>query len=119
MAEIGQWSARLRDGSRRSVALSSEWGTARADGITLLDASLNQRLHTVTDATEDGRRVRNDAETLAARDKQAQMKEHFRSWVFSEPTRTERLVRLYNDTYNNLRLRSFDPPFRTPLRLVE
>ena len=36
------------------------------DGITLLDASLNQRLHTVTDATEDGRRVRNDAETLAA-----------------------------------------------------
>jgi N12 class adenine-specific DNA methylase len=25
----------------------------------------------------------------------------FRSWVFSAPDRTERLVRLYDDTYNN------------------
>ncbi len=81
LAEIGQWSARLRDGSRRSVALSSEWGTARADGITLLDASLNQRLHTVTDATEDGRRVRNDSETLAARDKQETLANRFSAWV--------------------------------------
>lgn len=40
--QLGQWSARLRDGSRRSVALTSEWGTARADAVTLLDASLNQ-----------------------------------------------------------------------------
>jgi SAM-dependent methyltransferase len=70
LPQLGHWSARLRDGSRRSVALTSEWGTARADAITLLDAALNQRLHTVTDATDDGRRVRNDAETLAARDKQ-------------------------------------------------
>ena len=28
--------------------------------------------------------------------------------MFADPERTERLVRLYNDTYNNLRLRLFD-----------
>jgi hypothetical protein len=28
LPQLGHWSARLRDGSRRSVALSSEWGTA-------------------------------------------------------------------------------------------
>jgi hypothetical protein len=28
LPQLGNWSARLRDGSRRSVALSSEWGTA-------------------------------------------------------------------------------------------
>src|SRR4029077_20564906 len=53
-------------------------------------------------------RVVNQEATLAARDKQAQIKERFRGWVFSEPERTERLVRTYNDTYNNLRPRLFD-----------
>ncbi|HQA09453.1 NAD(P)H-binding protein, partial [Zoogloea sp.] len=66
LPQVGSWTVKLRSGGRRSVALSSEWGTARADAVTLLDAALNQRLHTVTDATDDGRRVRNDAETLAA-----------------------------------------------------
>jgi len=28
--------------------------------------------------------------------------------VFQDPERTERLVRMYNDTYNNIRLRAFD-----------
>jgi Type III restriction enzyme, res subunit len=36
------------------------------------------------------------------------IKERFRSWLFTDPDRTERLVRLYNDTYNNLRPRLFD-----------
>jgi N12 class adenine-specific DNA methylase len=34
--------------------------------------------------------------------------ERFRVWVFTDPERTERLVRIYNDTYNNLRPRVFD-----------
>src|SRR6185437_15644266 len=45
---------------------------------------------------------------LAAREKQRAIKERFKSWIFSDPDRTERLVRLYNDTYNNLRPRRFD-----------
>ena len=53
-------------------------------------------------------RVVNQEETLAAREKQKLIKEKFKSWVFAEPERTERLVRLYNDTYNNLRPRLFD-----------
>ena len=48
-------------------------------------------------------RVVNQEATLAAREKQKLIKERFRSWVFADPDRTERLVRLYNDTYNNLR----------------
>src|SRR5262249_59523398 len=47
-------------------------------------------------------------ETLAARDKQKAIKERFRTWIFADPDRTERLVRFYNETYNNLRLRRFD-----------
>ncbi len=96
LPELGRWSARLADGSRRSVALSSEWGTARADAVTLLDAGLNQRLHTVTDPTPDGRRVRNDSETLAARDKQEQLAARFSAWVWQDPDRAARLAGRYN-----------------------
>jgi N12 class adenine-specific DNA methylase len=53
-------------------------------------------------------RVLNQEATVAAREKQKAIKERFRSWVFADPDRTERLVRLYNDTYNNLRPRLFD-----------
>lgn len=108
LPEMGSWSARLRDGARRSVALSSEWGTARADAVTLLDAALNQRLHTVTDATDDGRRVRNDAETLAARDKQEALSLRFSEWVWSEPTRASRLADRYNELFSSVVLPTHD-----------
>jgi N12 class adenine-specific DNA methylase/2-polyprenyl-3-methyl-5-hydroxy-6-metoxy-1,4-benzoquinol methylase len=108
LPELGHWSARLRDGSRRSVALSSEWGTARADGITLLDAALNQRLHTVTDATDDGRRMRNDAETLAARDKQEALANRFSAWVWEHPDRAARLADRYNELFASTVLPAHD-----------
>jgi len=108
LPQLGHWSARLRDGSRRSVALSSEWGTARADAITLLDAALNQRLHTVTDATDDGKRIRNDAETLAARDKQEALTSRFSTWVWEEPERSERLAGRYNELFSSTVLPAHD-----------
>jgi len=108
LPDLGHWSARLRDGSRRSVAIISEWGTARADGITLLDAALNQRLHTVTEATEDGRRVRNDAETLAARDKQEALTTRFSAWAWEDPDRSERLAARYNELFSSTVLPQHD-----------
>lgn len=108
LPQLGHWSARLRDGSRRGVALSSEWGTSRADAITLLDAALNQRLHTVTDATEDGRRVRNDAETLAARDKQEALTARFSTWVWEDRERARRLAGRYNELFSSTVLPTFD-----------
>ena len=84
---------------------------ARANGCWLLELALNMKSPTIYDTFRDGdreERVVNQEETLAAREKQKLIKEQFRSWVFTEPERTERLVRLYNDTYNNLRPRLFD-----------
>ncbi len=66
---------------------------------------------TIYDTIQNGdreERVVNQEATMAAREKQKLIKERFRSWVFTDPERTERLVRLYNDTYNNLRPRLFD-----------
>ena len=65
-------------------------------------------IYDIIDHGDREERVVNQEATLAAREKQKRIKEAFRSWVFADPERTERLVRLYNDTYNNLRPRLFD-----------
>lgn len=102
LGSLGRWSIALRVGRRASVSLSSEWGTARADAIGLLDASLNQRLYTVTDETPEGRRVRNDAETIAARDKQDALADRFSTWVWEEPERAARLADRYNELFSSV-----------------
>ena len=105
------WSVEADYAAKQSVAATSEYGTARANGTWLLELALNMKTPVIYDTIEHGdreERVVNQEATLAAREKQKLIKERFRSWVFTDPDRTERLVRLYNDTYNNLRPRLFD-----------
>jgi N12 class adenine-specific DNA methylase len=105
------WSMAEDYAAKASVAATSEYGTARANGTSLLELALNMKTPTIYDTIDHGDgevRVVNQEETLSAREKQKAIKERFRSWVFADPERTERLVRLYNDTYNNLRPRLFD-----------
>jgi N12 class adenine-specific DNA methylase len=80
-------------------------------GTILLEQALSMKTPAIYDTIESsGReeRVLNPEATLAAREKQKRVKEWFRAWVFADADRTERPVRLYNDTYNNIRLRLFD-----------
>jgi N12 class adenine-specific DNA methylase len=105
------WSLEADDAAKASVAATSEYGTPRANGTWLFDLALNMKSPTIYDTVmNDGHeeRVVNQEATMAAREKQKLIKERFRGWVFTDPQRTEHLVRLYNDTYNNLRPRRFD-----------
>ena len=105
------WSIEPDSTAERSVAATSEFGTPRINGTVLFELALNMKTPTIYDTIMDGdreSRVVNQEATLAAREKQKQIKEKFRSWVFADPERTERLVRIYNDIYNNLRPRLFD-----------
>jgi hypothetical protein len=98
------WSIDADYAAKASVAATSEFGTARANGTWLLDLALNMKTPTIYDTINHGdreERVVNQEETMAAREKQKLIKERFRSWVFTDPDRTERLVRTYNDTYNS------------------
>ena len=105
------WSLDAAYAAKASVAATSEFGTQRANGTWLLELALNMKSPTIYDTIDHGdreERVVNQEETMAAREKQKLIKEKFRSWVFSDPDRTERLVRTYNDSFNNLRPRLFD-----------
>jgi N12 class adenine-specific DNA methylase len=105
------WSVDADYAAQASVGATSEFGTQRANGTWLLELALNMKSPTIYDTINNGdreERVVNQEATMAAREKQKLIKEQFRSWIFSDPDRTERLVRTYNDTYNNLRPRLFD-----------
>ncbi len=100
----GDWTA------QNAVAATSDYGTARANGVWLLDLALNMRAPVLydPDPTDPDKRVVNPEATLAAKEKQKLIKDRFRAWAFAEPARAERLVRVYNDAFNNLRPRQFD-----------
>jgi N12 class adenine-specific DNA methylase len=105
------WSVEADYAAQKSVAATSEFGTERANGAWLFELALNMKTPSIYDTVRSGdreERVLNPEATLAAREKQKQIKDKFRSWIFSDPDRTERLVRLYNDQFNNLRPRIFD-----------
>jgi N12 class adenine-specific DNA methylase len=111
LAKEAAWSVEGDYSAERSVAVTADYGTPRASGLWLFDLALNMKAPVIYDTVMNGdreERVMNPEATLAAKEKQKLIKEQFRQWIFSDPDRTERLVRLYNDTFNALRPRQFD-----------
>ncbi|MCC7336560.1 MAG: DEAD/DEAH box helicase family protein [Pirellulaceae bacterium] len=111
LVKDASWSVDASYAAEHSVKATSDFGTSRIDGTRLLELALNMKSPMIYDTirgVNGDERVLNETETLAAREKQKLIKERFKSWVFVEPERTEQLVRIYNDTYNNLRPRLFD-----------
>lgn len=87
------------------------YGTNRANAYRLFEDCLNLRATTIYDTVEeDGKekRVLNQAETIAAREKQNKIKEEFKDWIFADPDRREELEARYNALFNQIRLPSYD-----------
>ena len=87
------------------------YGTGRASAYRLFEDCLNLRDTKIYDTIEeDGKekRVLNQAETIAAREKQNKIREEFKDWIFSDPDRRDELVDRYNDLFNQIRLPSYD-----------
>ncbi len=94
MPELGSWTVEARQ-LGYSAAGTSEWGTSRRHAGELLADALNSRVLNVVD-------------TEAARDKLQRIKQAFQDWVWTDPDRTDRLARDYNDRFNNIAPRKFD-----------
>jgi N12 class adenine-specific DNA methylase len=107
-APIATWTVEIDGGEKYNVANTTTHGTARFRASELVEQALNGRVPTAYDEQEDGSRVINQQETVAAREKQQQLKDRFREWIWEDGPRATRLAREYNDRFNNLRLRSFD-----------
>src|SRR6266700_3402284 len=106
--EIAAWSVMLDVTAAHAVSNTTKHGTKRMSASALIEDSLNMRVPTIYDTLEDDTRVINQTETIAAREAQQKLKDRFSMWIWEDPSRTERLARLYNDTFNNIRLRTYD-----------
>ncbi|MEQ8376620.1 MAG: N-6 DNA methylase [Roseibium aggregatum] len=110
LAELASWTVDARQFAYRAEG-TSEWGTKRRHAGELLDDALNSRVPQIFDTVREGdseRRVLNVVDTEAAKEKLAKIKTAFQSWIWSDPDRTDRLARVYNDTFNNIAPRSFN-----------
>ena len=110
MPELGSWTVEARQ-LGYSAAGTSEWGTSRRHAGELLADALNSRAPQIFDVFKDAdgeRRVLNVVDTEAARDKLQRIKQAFQDWVWTDPDRTDRLARNYNDRFNNIAPRKFD-----------
>ncbi|WP_420808475.1 helicase-related protein [Clostridium manihotivorum] len=94
-----------------SVSATETYGTKRMSAYYIVEETLNLRTVTVKDRIEDGDSVRyviNQKETMLAREKQNQIKEEFKNWLFRDPDRRKKYVNFYNENFNNIRLREYD-----------
>jgi N12 class adenine-specific DNA methylase len=105
---IATWALTLDSYAKPSVSNSTTHGTARALASDLIDDALNGRTPTIYDQIDRDTRVVNQQETIAAREAQQKIKDRFSEWIWQDEERAERLSRLYNDKFNNIRLRTFD-----------
>ena len=105
---IATWTVELDYAAKYVVSNTTTHGTARFRASDLIEQSLNGRTPTAYDEDAEGNRTVNQPETIAAREKQQQLKDRFRDWVWEDRERAERLAHEYNFRFNNIRLRDFD-----------
>ncbi len=110
MPELASWTVEARQLAWMAAG-TSDWGTDRRHAGELLADALNSRVPQIFDTVKDGdteRRVLNVVDTEAAKEKLQKIKTAFQSWVWSDPERTDRLARVYNDRFNNIAPRAFN-----------
>ena len=106
-----QWEVKAERGFADTAAATEEWGTGRIDGYRLLELAVNGRVPVIYDtvATPDGEtRVRNQAETMLAEEKQRALAARFAEWAWEDPERADRLCAEYNQRFNSVVLRRYD-----------
>ena len=107
-----EWFVENKNWDSSNVKANKTFGTDRVNAYKIIEQSLNLKDTKVYDTIEEAdgskKRVLNKKETALAQAKQEMVKNAFNDWVWKDPERRERLVRIYNDTFNCIRNRQYD-----------
>ena len=108
----GEWNIEGKTYDRGNIRSNSTYGTDRINGYKIMEQTLNLKDVRIFDYIEDAegkkKPVLNKKETAIAQGKQELIKQAFADWVWKDPTRRERLTKLYNEKFNSTRPREFD-----------
>ena len=108
----GEWNVEGKSYDRGNLKAYNTYGTKRVNAYKIIEDTLNMKDVRVFDYMEDDegkkKAVLNKKETAIAQSKQELIKQGFQDWVWRDPARREKLVRLYNDKFNSIRPREYD-----------
>ena len=108
----GEWNVEGKSYDRSNLKAYNTYGTKRVNAYNIIEDTLNMKDVRVFDYMEDDegkkKAVLNKKETAIAQSKQELIKQGFQDWVWRDPARREKLVRLYNDKFNSIRPREYD-----------
>ena len=108
----GEWNVEGKSYDRGNLKAYNTYGTKRVNAYKIIEETLNMKDVRVFDYIEDDegkkKAVLNKKETAIAQSKQELIKQGFQDWVWRDPVRREKLVRLYNDKFNSIRPREYD-----------
>ena len=108
----GEWNVEGKSYDRGNLKAYNTYGTKRVNAYKIIEDTLNMKDVRVFDYMEDDegkkRAILNKKETAIAQSKQELIKQGFQDWVWRDPARREKLVRLYNDKFNSIRPREYD-----------
>lgn len=109
-ADGAVWSVAQRAGvfyAGNSALVNTRWGTSSRNFYALVEAALNQQPPTIT-ATISGTQVVDRQATMAAREKYEAIKDHFKVWAWGDENRSQKLVRIYNEQFNQIVARKWN-----------
>ena len=108
----GEWNIEGKSYDRSNVKAYSTYGTSRINAYKIIEETQNLKDVRIFDYIEDdeGRKkaVLNKKETAIAQAKQELIKQGFQDWIWADPTRREKLTKMYNEKFNSIRPREYD-----------
>ena len=107
-----QWFIENKSTDRSNFLANNTYGTARISAYKIIEETLNLHEVRIFDTKEDenGNKISvlNKKETAIAQGKQELIRQKFGEWIWADPDRREKLVRMYNDRFNSTRPREYD-----------
>lgn len=107
-----EWNIENKNYDRSNVKANTTYGTNRINAYKIIEETLNLRdvriFDYVLDENGNKKAVLNSKETAIAQAKQEQIKQCFKDWIWTEPSRREILCKIYNEKFNSVRPREYD-----------
>lgn len=120
MPATDKWKIEGWRSAYNNVLATETYGTFDMNAYEIIEATLNMQKAEIRQRVKDergndlrdskGRYVYevNQQKTMIVQAKQDELKRKFSDWIFSDPDRREKLVDVYNEKFNSVRLREYD-----------